>query len=134
MYGFKWKLYWYFHFPRKRCSQVFRDYDFSKSSFDSQHQMWGSLEIRKYNWIIKISKYHIIREQHNMFFWKSPGVVDDPKLSCSLYIHLRKLPTPPNTLLNWSIILRSRIMKIHFCAFSLKLVIKGFFELSNLID
>jgi len=49
-------------------------------------------------------------------------------------IHLRKLPTPPDTLLNLSTIRRSRVMKFHYCAFALKLVIERFLEFSNFID
>jgi len=35
-------FYWYFHFPWKRCSQAFRDHDFSKSKFDNQQQISSS--------------------------------------------------------------------------------------------
>ena len=74
--------FWYFHFPWKRCSQAFRDHDFSQSSFDSQHQ-----ENRKYDWIIKISKYYpniYHSGKTNMFFQKWPDIVDDTKQSSSL--------------------------------------------------
>ena len=49
-------------------------------------------------------------------------------------IHLRKLSTPPNTLLNSSLIRKSMIIKLLCCAFSLKLVIERFLEVSNFIS
>jgi len=48
--------------------------------------------------------------------------------------HLRKLPTPPYLLSNLSIIRRSRVINFHVCAFSFKLVLEIFLELSSLID
>ena len=50
------------------------------------------------------------------------------------HVHLRKLPTPPSSSLDSGVIMRSRVMKLHYREFFSNHITERFFKLLNLID